>query len=212
MRFLTFLCVMCLALGTTPAMAQKKASADLTKEASVFVDRVAAQAIETIEKKREGKLTEQEAKVVFRKILTDAFDLPTIAKFTMGRYWRVATPEQQKEYIHLLQVKILDKYADSILSYSGAGHKVVSSAVVSDTDYTVAMTIDRANDPSVDFGWRLRRFGKVFKVIDISVEGISMSVTHRSDFASVIERNGGKVEALLDALRNKEGEVVKTKK
>lgn len=211
MRFLTVLCVLGMALVTSPVLAQKNGNTDLVKSASSFVDNVAKQAIDTIDKKHAGKLTDEQAKVAFRKILSDAFDLQTIGKFTMGRYWRVATDAQKKEYIHLLQVKILDKYADTILAYSGAGHKITSSAAATDTDYNVGMTILRKGEAPVDMGWRLRRFGNKFKVIDISVEGISMSVTHRSDFASVIERNGGKVEALLDALRTKEGDVVKTK-
>ena len=213
MRFLTVLCLVCVTLMSAPVMAQKNGKAeDLNKSAAAFVENVAQRAIDTINEKHEGKLTEQQAKVSFRKILGDAFDLPTIAKFTMGRYWRVATEEQKKEYINLLQIKILDKYADTILSHSGAGFKTASSKAINDNDYVVDMTITRKGEPPVDFGWRLRRFGTKFKVIDIAVEGISMSVTHRTDFASVIERNGGKVEALLDALRQKESDVVKTKK
>lgn len=212
MRFLTVLGVLGLALMATPVMAQKSDAQDMTQEAAAFVENVAQQAINTIDKKHDGQLSEDQAKVDFRKILSNAFDIPTIAKFTMGRYWRVATSEQKTEYTKLLQVKILDKYADSILAHSGAGFKTNSSKAVNDNDFAVDMTIIRKGAAPVDFGWRLRRFGNDFKVVDISVEGISMSVTHRSDFASVIERNGGKVEALLDALRQKEGDVVKTKK
>jgi phospholipid transport system substrate-binding protein len=50
----------------------------------------------------------------------------------------------------------------------------------------------------------LRRTGNSFKVIDLAVEGVSMSVTHRTDFGSVISSNGGKVQALIDALKDKE--------
>jgi phospholipid transport system substrate-binding protein len=42
-------------------------------------------------------------------------------------------------------------------------------------------------------------------VIDVVVEGVSMRVTQRDEFAAVIRRNGGKVEGLLAALRRKTG-------
>ena len=42
-----------------------------------------------------------------------------------------------------------------------------------------------------------------YKVIDIIVEGVSMSVTQRSDFSSVIQRGGGNVQVLIDHLREK---------
>ena len=45
--------------------------------------------------------------------------------------------------------------------------------------------------------WRVRRG----KVIDVIVEGVSMSVTQRSEFASIIQRNGGKVSALINHLK-----------
>lgn len=172
--------------------------------ATKFVDKVASQGMATIKQKQAGKLSEEQARIDFRKILNDAFDVSTIAKFTLGKYWRVATPAQQQEYTQLLKTGILDKYADRVLSYSGNGYKTNQAKAVNDTDYNVAMTLDRANEPPVDLVWRVRRIDGEFNVIDLSVEGISMSVTHRSDFASLIERNGGQVEALLKALRTKE--------
>lgn len=180
------------------------AAADLSKEASSFVNDVASSGFNTIKDKRAGKLSNEQAKINFRKILNDAFDVPTIARFTLGRYWRVATPAEQKEFTALIQTAILDKYADRVLSYSGDGYSMNSSKAINDKDYSVAMTIKRDAGAPVDLTWRLRRFGNAFKVIDMSVEGISMSVTHRADFASIIERNGGKVQALINALKNKD--------
>jgi len=41
------------------------------------------------------------------------------------------------------------------------------------------------------------------KVSDIVVEGVSMSITQRSDYNSMLQGNGGKLDALLTALRTK---------
>ena len=55
------------------------------------------------------------------------------------------------------------------------------------------------SDVSVD--WRVRERGGSMKILDVIVEGVSMSVTQRSDFSSVIQRGGGNVDVLLDHLR-----------
>ena len=51
--------------------------------------------------------------------------------------------------------------------------------------------------------WRLRRGGEGWRIIDVVVEGVSMAVTHRSEFSSVIASRGGTVGGLLDVLRSK---------
>lgn len=209
MRFANLLSVAVLALTCSfaaPVMAADKGAEQggADKKAEAFIANVGQQAMDTIQQSRDGKISDEQAKINFRKILNNSFDIPTIAKFTMGRYWRVATPAEQKEFTGLLQTVILDKYADRMLGYSGDGFKVTQSRVMNERDSGVVMTIKPAGKPNVEFGWRVRKTGASYKVIDLSVEGISMSVTHRSDFASVIERNGGQVKALIDALKNKE--------
>jgi len=194
-----FAVVLSLMVLAAPAVAE-----DATlKGAEAYVDKVIKDAFDTIGDARAKEISNADAKVKFRKILNSSFDIPTIAKFTMGRYWRVATPAEKKEYTDLLKTVILEKYADRLLSFSGDGYTIDSSRALNDKDVAVATTIKPANEPPVSFGWRLRKVNGGFKVIDLSVEGVSMSVTHRTDFGSVIERNGGKVQALIDALKQK---------
>ncbi len=51
---------------------------------------------------------------------------------------------------------------------------------------------------------RSRRCGGL-KISDLIVDGVSLRTTYRSDVASVIQNNGGKVANLIDALRQKTG-------
>jgi phospholipid transport system substrate-binding protein len=180
------------------------ARADDAAAAKSYVDAVVKQATDIISSTQTGKLSADQAKTNFRVILNNSFDIPTIAKFTLGHYWRTATPAQQQEFIALLKANILDKYADHTLESAGSKYTLENARALENGDYSVAMTGYSKDNEPVAFDWRLRKFGGGFKVIDIAVEGVSMSVTHRSDFASTIERNGGKVDALLNALRNHE--------
>lgn len=184
-----------------PVWAQEDAS---LAQAKAYVKVVADQAVTTIKQANQGQITQEKAKENFRTILNNSFDIPVIAKFTLGRYWRVATPAQQTEFTRLLQTVILNKYADRMLESSDNTVSVNAATAINDKDYKVDSTVVPKGKPPVNFVWRLRKGTGGFKVIDLAVEGISMSVTHRTDFANVIEREGGQVQALIDALKGKE--------
>ncbi len=201
MRYFVSFLFLALVLALNPVAAR---AGDDAAAAKSYVDNVIGQAMQTIKDTRAGKMNADAAKIKFRGILNSAFDVNTIARFTMGSNWRVATPAEQAEYTRLLKKVILDKYADRLLEFSGDRYTVDGARNINDRDIAVNSTIFPADKPSVSFDWRVRRANGSFKVIDLAVEGVSMSVTHRTDFASVISSNGGKVQALIDALKDKE--------
>lgn len=51
--------------------------------------------------------------------------------------------------------------------------------------------------------WRLVTENGTYKISDVIVEGISMMATQRSEFASVVQRNGGQVRGLIAMMREK---------
>lgn len=174
-----------------------------TAQAKAFINDVGTQALDTIKATQEGKIADTAAKEKFRSLLSSSFDLQTIARFTLGRYWRVATPAQQKEFTQLLKDVIIDKYADRMLTASTGDFTISNAQSINDKDTAVMMNIKPTDGEPISFAWRVRTVGKTPKIIDLAVEGVSMSITHRADFASVIERNGGSIQALIDALKAK---------
>ena len=60
--------------------------------------------------------------------------------------------------------------------------------------------------PPLKVDWRVGKSAKGYKINDVVVEGVSMAVTQRQEFASVIQRNGGQIDALLKLLREKTGQ------
>ncbi len=207
MRFLlSVLTVLCVGFVSPVGAAEDAA----LSQAKAYVDNVAQQAVSTIDETHAGKISGQKAKEKFRDILNNSFDIPTIAKFTLGRYWRTATPAQQTEFTRLLQTVILNKYADRLLESSDNVFKIGEAGALNERDYKVDMTVTPQGKPAISFAWRLRKAGSGFKIIDLAVEGVSMSVTHRTDFSNVIESEGGQVQALIDALKDKESDLVKS--
>ena len=56
--------------------------------------------------------------------------------------------------------------------------------------------------PPVRVDWIVRKDGDGFRIADVSVEGVSMVLTQKQEFAAVIERSGGGVTALNKALQD----------
>jgi len=138
----------------------------------------------------------------FRQILRDSFDLPTIGRFVIGRSWNVATSDQQKEYMQLFEELVVKTYGSRMSLYTGEGFSVIGTRPESEKDTIVTSNITHpdGSEPTV-IDWRVRlRDGKL-GVIDVVVEGVSLSVTQRQEYASVIQRNGGQIDGLLDLMR-----------
>lgn len=138
----------------------------------------------------------------FENLLEDSFDMKTIARFALGRYWRTSTPKQRDEYMKLFREMVLKVYSQRFNEYKGQNIEVKSARRDGDKDVIVNSFITSPGNPDVQVDWRVRYKQDEYKVIDVVVEGVSMSVTQRSDFASVIQRGGGNIDVLLAHLRD----------
>ncbi|MBM3629967.1 MAG: ABC transporter substrate-binding protein [Alphaproteobacteria bacterium] len=195
-----------LALATLLATALPRAggaSARNATDAGSFVTTLAQDAIDQL---AAPNLSEGERDTRFRKLFLDGFDVPLIARFVLGRYWRQATEAERAEYLRLFDELVVQTYARRFNEFNTARLRVLSvSRPNEDNDVIVAVEGSVASKPPVRLDVRVRRGSSAYKVIDVSIEGVSMAVTQRDEFSSVIQRGGGKVEALLASLRGKVG-------
>lgn len=150
-------------------------------------------------------VTKEQANATFKQMLNENFDLQSIGRFVLGRYWNMATPVEQAEYNQLFHRMVEKIYTDRFGLYSGETFTVTGvRADAQGTDTVVLSQVVRPQGPPVNVEWRVRGGGTgKMQIVDVIVEGVSMSVTQRAEFASVIQRGGGTVEALLQALRER---------
>lgn len=137
----------------------------------------------------------------FRQLLHSNFDMATIGRFALGRNWRVATAKQKKEYLKLFENLVVKVYSSRFNDYEGQKFDVDSFRNAGKKDIIITSYIVPNTGSKVKVDWRVRNKGGRYKIVDVIIEGVSMAVTQRSDFASVIQRGGGSVEVLLDHLR-----------
>jgi phospholipid transport system substrate-binding protein len=191
-RFLAIALV--LLLGTVPGIA----SAAPTDPAA-FIDELGRRALEVLSAQAPAPVRQAR----FRELFREDFDIPRIARFVLGRYWNVASPEERDEFTRLLEDYVVFAYSARLGQYSGEGFKVQGTRPDDGAVIVSSVIVRPGEDRPIRLDWRLVRDHGALKITDVIVEGISMAVTQRSEFAAVIERNGGQVSGLLTVMRAK---------
>jgi len=167
------------------------------QDARTFIARLGNEAIQVL-----GPSVSQQQRIArFRQLFQRDFDVPGIGQFVLGRYWRTATPEEQQEFLKLFQEYIVQSYAAQLGEYGGEPFRVLGSRP-SGNETVVTSEIDRPSGSRILVDWYVVDRGGP-KISDVYVAGVSMKVTQRDQFASVIQRNGGQVGALLTMLRQR---------
>lgn len=193
--FFGFLLITNVSMGT-PSYA--KSIEDGAKE---FLDTLSNKALQSLTVKG---VPRPERIKKFRDLFNDYFAVKTIGKWILGRYWRKASPEQQKEYLGLFEDLIVVSYVDRFAQYTGNGLKVTKTLAHNAKVATVFSEIAQPNSTqAVRVDWRIGQRSNGHKILDVVVEGTSMSQTMRSDFGSIIRQKGGQVGGLLSVLRDK---------
>ncbi len=183
-------------LLTAPATA-----GEFEQRAERFIVSLAHQAIESLAK---PGVPRGERIKRFRVLFNDHFAVRGIGRFVLGRHWQEATEKEQAEYLALFEDLMVVSYVDRFQKYAGENLRVVKSRPEGDSTATVFTEIVRpdAGQPAQVI-WRIGGKGDTIKVLDVLVEGTSLSQTLRADFGSIISHREGKVAALIAELRLK---------
>ena len=136
----------------------------------------------------------------FRDLLNQNFDLPTIVRLVLGRHWRTATPRQKSKFAQVFKTHLVQVYTSQLGVYEGENIVIEKSASLSKKDTVIYTLILQDGEPPLRVDWRVRETDYGLKVIDVAAEGVSMLTTKRSEFASVVAREG--VDALIGKLED----------
>ncbi len=190
MKYMLFAFLMIL---PTLALAQANSSTD-AKQAEAFIRSLGDEAISALDRTKSDQSARRDE---FKRILNTSFDTATIARFAMGRYWGTATEAEKTEYKSLFNQMVVDVYTKRFSEYTNQKFNVTGSKPAGNDVIVNSLITSQGQGQPIRVDWRVRRG----KVIDVIVEGVSMSVTQRSEFASIIQRNGGNVSALINHLK-----------
>jgi phospholipid transport system substrate-binding protein len=160
---------------------------DLPDEPDAFIKAVADRAIDEI---LQPDISTEDRIAKFESLLEDAFDLEAVGRFVVGRAWRSATPEEQDRFITLFRDFNVFNWGSRFDEYGGQRLNVTNVLPDGDKGYFIETSIgDKDGNPFI-VTWRVRKRDAGLRIVDISVEGIWMSQTWRSEYASVLKEKG----------------------
>lgn len=136
----------------------------------------------------------------FRSLLRQNADIASIALFSLGQYRKNLPDARKAEYYKLVEQSISSVFAAHTSKLAGRTLTVSGSRKAPDS-VIVASRLEQAGGRSVPVLWRVVERGGGYKIFDVSVDGVWLANTQKTSFTSVLQRNGGSVEALMDHLR-----------
>lgn len=135
-------------------------------------------------------------------------DLSLLARMTMGRYWRRATAHQQDAFVDVFRHYTLHSFTSRLKHFVGTEmgtvrdhFAVIGTQNVGKNDVVVRSRIEPPSGAPIVVDWRLRSRNDQLFIIDLVVEGVSLLITQRSEFSSVLERIG--IDGLIGELRTR---------
>ena len=135
------------------------------------------------------------------QILSTDVDVDGIGRFCLGRFWRTATPEQQKQYLSLFHEVLVTNITAKLGEYQGVTFTMGRSKP-QDEEAVVSTTVIRPNNAPTAVDWIIANPSADPKIIDVVAEGTSLRLTQRQDYASYLAHNNSNVDALIAAMKN----------
>ena len=181
-------------LAIRPAQAQQM---DIAR-ATTFVNKAGQDLVNAINDQR---LNQTQRRDRVAGILRSAIDIEGTGRFILGRYVRQASPAELQDYLKLFDEIIIRNLSARFGEYRGVKFSLGRSQQRTEEDALVSTLVERPNTPAFTLDWRVAEINGQPKVVDVIAEGTSLRLTTRSEYAAVIQRNGGRIAALLDAMR-----------
>ena len=197
LRSVRFPIVAAFFLGLAFSAAAPRQAAAQDQGAAAFIQNLGAQGMQAL------SLPEPQRVGRFRQLLQADFDLPEIARFVLGQYGRAMPPQEQQEFMNLFSEYVARSYATRLATYAGSPFRVTGVRPAGGEAVVTSQVLRHGGQPA-EIDWHVTSGGRPL-VTDVVVGGVSMKVSQRSEFASIIQRNGGRPEALLAALRQQMG-------
>ena len=176
------------------------ASADSNAEGSKnFVEKLGKEVIETVS---DEKLSDSQRRSNFRYLYLNAFDNFYISRFVLGRYWKRIDKTVKEEFVKTFNDYIVSTYAPKFKGWRGEFKAV--DALIEKNFYNVKMDVINKDGPVLKLIWKIYLDkNKNFKILDVNIDGVSMLVTQRAEFMSVIKNNPDGVVGLIKAMKKK---------
>ena len=183
-------------------MITKSAIAANEDPAITFVEKLSE---EFINKTFDAKSSEKAKVDNFRKTFLKNCDLDFISKFVLGKYWRTASDKEKESFTNDFSENVILTWAGRFKEYNGQTIKVTGTRPAqSGQIYVDSQVISPVpNTTPVALIWRLKNVDGKYQIVDLIVEGVSMAMSYRNEYAAILQSSAGNITKLLETLKTK---------
>jgi len=167
-----------------------------------IVDQVTQQAVAVM---ADTTLKAEQKHQKVMQLANDNLDFSTLAKLSLGLYWRDLDAAKRAQFVPEFKQHITNTYAHLIDQYTDEQVNVTGERHEPDGDDTVLTSIigdkDGKRQEVAKVEYRLRKQGDAWKIIDVTIDSISLATNFRSQFQEIMS-NGG-IDKLIQLLHDK---------
>jgi phospholipid transport system substrate-binding protein len=131
------------------------------------------------------------------------FDFKRMTMWATGKFWRKASPQQQDALIKEFRTLLVNTYSSALALYKDQPLEVKAARMQPDDAEVTVNTVVRKKPgaPPIPIDYSMEKTPDGWKVYDVVVDGVSLLITYRSDFAAQIRQSG--IDGLIDFLTEK---------
>jgi phospholipid transport system substrate-binding protein len=155
-------------------------------------------------------LTRSEREGHVRNLLAENFDIAVIGRYVLGPALRKTSEEQRERYQSQFRAWMLGTYSQRLAGYSGGTMSVTDVKPYGKKDVLVSTQFDRPSGKPLVARWRVRQKKDGYRILDLVIKGVSMAMTQREEFRSVVRQKG--VDGLISMLESQTAALEKTAK
>lgn len=170
---------------------------DRTSRAAAFIEAQGKALVAVLDS--DAPLPEKRTEVA--RILREAVDVRGVGQFVLGRHWRTASEAQRSQFLELFEETLVRNLSARFGELQGVTFEVGRAQPRGEEGVSVATTVNRPGQPPVLLDWLVSEASGRPLIVDLVAEGTSLRITQRSEYSAVIQRGGGRLESLLDAMR-----------
>tara|TARA_Y100000816_G_C26065874_1_gene560156 strand:- start:541 stop:1137 length:597 start_codon:yes stop_codon:yes gene_type:complete len=140
--------------------------------------------------------------IKLNEIAENNVDIKGIGFYTLGKYKKTISSEDQDKYAELFRKYFLKSFSSRLVTYTDPKINVISEKVINEK-YTIVNSVLVATEkrPEVKIDWRVYTKNPDKPLIrDLIIEGLSLARTQKEEFKSVIQNNNNDINALFRTL------------
>jgi len=155
------------------------------------------------EKKKEIDANPDLVTELVDKIVLPHFDFAQMSKWTLGKYWDKATPDQQKRFIDEFKMLLIRTYSKALADNTDK-EVLFKSAKMSKKhkdEAIVETEVPQTGGFPIPIVYRMHSNGEAWKVFDVNIDGISLVSNYRSSFGREVKKTG--IDKLIESMKSR---------